>query len=999
MGLGALLAATAASTCGQLEPRKLGVCGNLVIDENEECEPNVAHPEGLEGSCAPDGVHRCRFVCDHTAVAHGCPKGFGCGTDDVCRRATGQFEHRSTISGRSGLWYTTTDFDGDHSADIAVQHETFLEIHHVDGEHQFDTRRQPLDCPRGSRIEPRDLDGDGHTDLALPWQHGLAVFKGSADRTLLATLFPTYVFDQRVVRVVPGDFGAHDGHGTPLPGDEALLLLDRKVRLLTGGSTAPRELLVQAPAPAADLAARALVADLGQLAEQPPGWQADEVVVSYVDAHRLHVWGFRPRTAADPTPDDGEPARLVAIESSVELALGDQLVSAPMAVDLDGDEHVDLLVAGAPGPPPAELRLHVAYGTGAGSFHSAPWTAPLPPTADSRTSEFELPGGIGQCLDTMKMPLALGDLDGDDELDVVLPGGVWLSGAGVSCASGELAFGVPHPDGGKWSTARIADFDRDGHLDLAASSRGVPGLDFFVGTATGRLNPFKIPTSYGVVAMEVGDFDGDGLRDLVVAEKGSSGGGAQTLTVAFGQPAGPPAEPVRIGATPPVHQLLRTDRVQGGDSFLDDTDEVVVVAGWEATASDQERPTEITVVYGSGDRQLQAPFYLAYTDPDQGGLAGVFRPLTVASGTFGLTADPEQPGEPLARTGIIAESEDVNESSPASPERLLAAITMADDGSAKLLGQPSRSYWSVLEDTLPRSGPNESVVLEDFHRLMTATDLDGDGLDTVVVIGAFVDQEAVRTLMVLVPSFDATSENWGGGAYLSLANTALVGFPPSAADDSPALAAHWSGGLNNALVPCTFTPDQPPTLVTHVLDYAGTPEGARAESSSMLLLPSELLASLEQGDDSRADRVGRITVPSTVDDGDGGTRQQALVGFACIAGDGVAGQELAMLVVSWTANPSHRDVRAALHLVHPPDPGEPNMTLAPFTEPSWQTSKSDLPALARILNVPDGSDDSSGGEPPLSGLAAGDVNGDGVQDLVLGSDIAMYVLYGTPEVP
>ncbi len=132
--------------------------------------------------------------------------------------------------------------------------------------------------------------------------------------------------------------------------------------------------------------------------------------------------------------------------------------------------------------------------------------------------------------------VAVGDFNGDGQLDVVSVGENAAS-VSVLLATGTGSFGSasPYPVGaGPWSVA-VADFDLDGVLDLAVtnytSGQG-DTVSILLGTGTGGFNPqTTFAAGPGPVAAAVGDFNEDGLPDLVVANANTVAGSLAGTTV------------------------------------------------------------------------------------------------------------------------------------------------------------------------------------------------------------------------------------------------------------------------------------------------------------------------------------------------------------------------------------------------------------------------------------------------------------------------------------
>lgn len=169
--------------------------------------------------------------------------------------------------------------------------------------------------------------------------------------------------------------------------------------------------------------------------------------------------------------------------------------------NFDADVHLDYFVASAAG-------VLVIRGDGAGGG-SAPTTFSL---------------GLG----VSAYGVATGDFDGDGKLDVAAVGPYWsgklgilalLRGDGLGGVSGQTLHGVQglHSSSPLGSLV-VGNFVKSQALDVAvATSQGVA---LYPGIGNGALEaPQAIWTGNGCRAIDAGDFDGDGARDLATVNR------------------------------------------------------------------------------------------------------------------------------------------------------------------------------------------------------------------------------------------------------------------------------------------------------------------------------------------------------------------------------------------------------------------------------------------------------------------------------------------------
>jgi hypothetical protein len=158
-----------------------------------------------------------------------------------------------------------------------------------------------------------------------------------------------------------------------------------------------------------------------------------------------------------------------------------------------------------PPPPPCEQALWP------GTFYSVALSQQLVALAT--------PGGVqvgSQHLSSAPpISLALVDLDGDGVQDIVAVHGsvaaVWL-GPGFETEH-------DYPSGGGASAVVAADFDRDGHAEVAVVNQANESVSVLAGRGDGTLGaPVSYPTGLSPAGAAVGDFDHDGRPDLAIAD-------------------------------------------------------------------------------------------------------------------------------------------------------------------------------------------------------------------------------------------------------------------------------------------------------------------------------------------------------------------------------------------------------------------------------------------------------------------------------------------------
>jgi len=579
-GLVALVLVAITSTgCADLSDVNESGCGNLVLNENEDCDGFSAFGDGT--TCAEPGTaNACFYICDAAEQAT-CPEGWGCGADHRCRRPSADFFEADTSPWRFSVdKFEVGDVDGDGYVDVIGNNLATISVRYGAAGGTFPTEVTTLIQPPQGDVTYGYLDSDNRLDAVIPIGEGIFTLLGSRNRELEPVPYAPFevpvtgLVKLAAVESAPGNLNT-----------EVVVITQNTFQFIES-SFAPK--LLPAGYTVEDQVGTVPVANVDKDAGR-----RGEFALAFSGANR--VWIFTSTGSADqPGSNTLQPA------DYAQVLVPGQVSQGAHFADVDGNGWLDLLVSVTVA---GQERTAVAYNNG-GTFDA------------NAQIETVFNDGDGGAL----WPLATGDLDGDGKADYVFDEAIAIADFDDPRASGPNG-GVGTPttlvptafiSTAPWREAALGDFNKDGITDVAVLTENLDGVSIFVNVG-GLFNRFFVDTNRPPHDLRAGDFDGDLTPDLAFVEDGQ-GLQPDDVDVVFGSPVAGFGKPVSMGKLGVVMDMVAVSNI----TSLEGLDAIADLMVLSVSYPDGDS-VSVAVLRGSSSRRMISPFTLVAsgTNADQ----------------------------------------------------------------------------------------------------------------------------------------------------------------------------------------------------------------------------------------------------------------------------------------------------------------------------------------------------------------------------------------------
>jgi len=566
------------NACALLPELEPGVCGNGVVEAQagEECDGFPL--DGKTLCIKPDEKNACRIPCDLDVEPHlRCPAGYACGLNELCRAPSGTFnEAPSSYVEEDVLQILLGDFDGDRVKDVLTTGAAEQRIHYYDKSGALVTRSSIPGSYARPAVGQLTHGGDSADDFTIGVGPGISVMRGQPGRSAAATQYPVPLVNTKYAYSL---FALEvNALDESSPGHEVLGVFQEygKDMAFVGNASNASGELL----PEAIGPAFPI---LGPLAgEVTTGNLFENGPGALCEEAVFGFFGGKQIYVIAPC---GSP-------KAVQLDLpGDAvLLSQPRLGDMNNDGLADIVFGGLSklDVGGSNQKCHfvgIAYNKGDGQFASDPNLLNLG-AGPALVADY-VDGQTCLTEDTpFLFPLAAGDVNNDGAGDYIDPYGVHINSGGPKQLPTFALKDVITPVATLWTSAQIAEFTGDSFPDVVAGSELIHGIDFLLGTGSPTLpfNKIKIETPYPTGKITAGFFDGDLILDVAIAEripldeKASPTTSGNALSILFGRQFAAPEPPVRMGQMDKIHQIIPGNFNQY-TNVSDFTTDLLVVSG------------------------------------------------------------------------------------------------------------------------------------------------------------------------------------------------------------------------------------------------------------------------------------------------------------------------------------------------------------------------------------------------------------------------------------